>query len=411
MIPLRLLFKLRLNKYARTGLWSFWGINIASLFFIIPFFVKQFNQSASTEQMVSMKTQTDTLLVDFESRDQNMPLFHLGEFQLMDDHLSVYHIQLIVEKGEGPNFELVQRYYSRGHDKTEAANLANAINYQPEVSDNKILIPNQFSIPQGQLYRGQHVDLVLRVPEGKSFRIGKAYDVHVDIRNKDHQYKHPWYPNDQIWTLGENGFINWAHHESKNKKTELSHRDFSRLVLEGKMNISIKQNDSFALEILGDGALLEKIDVVQTSETLNVSIEKNWERSPPEIQISMPHLTFLDAEKTGDIRIQGFDENKMDIHYESDHDLLAFLNVDSLSIKQIGHSNIDLKGKGQFLQLNLDNMARLDAEHFLVENANVMARKRSRIKLNVSQNLISDISESCKLELEGSPEIEEVVKN
>jgi len=62
---------------------------------------------------------------------------------------------------------------SEGRDLHQAGGFANNIQYDYHISGNQLELASVFSSPKGDLYRGQHIDIIVYVPMGKKVHMGK----------------------------------------------------------------------------------------------------------------------------------------------------------------------------------------------------------------------------------------------
>jgi phage shock protein PspC (stress-responsive transcriptional regulator) len=68
-------------------------------------------------------------------------------------------------------FDIVQR--SNGKTIVEAGELANNISYDYQINGDSLLLAQVFTIPKSDKYRGQHVEVIVYVPEGGCVSFGK----------------------------------------------------------------------------------------------------------------------------------------------------------------------------------------------------------------------------------------------
>ena len=109
-----------------------------------------------------------------------------------------------VEQSENDSAYLEERYYSRGNTYDNAHRKASEINYHYTVSDSVITLPNYFEMSTANVYRGQCVDLVLKLPVGKTVKFDKSlggmlYDVDNITDTRD------WYMLGHEWKMSKDG--------------------------------------------------------------------------------------------------------------------------------------------------------------------------------------------------------------
>lgn len=97
-----------------------------------------------------------------------------GGFSLKGDvHIDGEHeafnwenMELEIERGMGNTVELEKVYSARGKDLVDAVKNAEQMQYQFKQQDSIIYLDGMFKVPQGTYFRGQNLQLTLRLPEG-----------------------------------------------------------------------------------------------------------------------------------------------------------------------------------------------------------------------------------------------------
>ena len=405
MLVMRSLFHFRMHPNWRAGLWSFWVLNIVSLAFLGIYMARQFGSGTEMNPRVgAVIAPTDTLKVELANNPYQHVWVHLGdELQISGDQLVSSNIFLKIEKSKANEFELIQGNYSHGESLGEAKQLAAKINYQPLVENNVLVIPQYFLINKGEKWRGQKIFLTLKVPVGKAIHLGDDVNDFVRHTKESEGSPHIWYHNNKKWTMEEDG-LSCVDCERKHDSQQLSsYQNFSKLHLEGGMKVEITQSNQFNVRMTGKTHYTDKFDFAQMGETLSITSDLSHHSSPVRLYISMPELNFISAEDTDDIKIRGFEQDKMTIHNKGKYDIKAFVNVDSLALKQVGHNEIDVRGEGTYLSAHLDRRARLDAEHFSVRFAEITANNSSQASIAVADTVKQVADPSSRVSIDGQP--------
>ncbi len=109
--------------------------------------------------------------------------------------------------------------------------MATEIGYTPTFANGELVLDPYFVIPKGKKWRGQHVDLTLRIPEGKSVYFEddvRYYIHHIDI---DYDKGRPWLDEKQTWTMTKSGLICPAYREKHNYDRKLEYENFNNLII------------------------------------------------------------------------------------------------------------------------------------------------------------------------------------
>jgi len=105
------------------------------------------------------------------------------------DSLKINEVQLDIIRSSSSEFELIQISKARGKNGREAINNARKIEYKIIQQGSSIKFDESFSLPTGTRFRGQEIQLLLKVPEGKTvFLSPDMHDIIYDIENVTNTY-------------------------------------------------------------------------------------------------------------------------------------------------------------------------------------------------------------------------------
>ena len=403
-IPLLMIILAVMRIFMRTnfkprwavGLWVFWLVNLVSLMFVAMTSVKEFSSGSDVSQGVTSGfTNADTLYIDLEKSPSENVLIRFGdELFLSGDQLISGSVNLNIEKSENGQFEILQNNFSRGRSMEESQQLGSSINYQYTVNGNRLTIPASFTIPKGTKWRGQQVNLTLRIPVGKWVKINSQHgDVYHTLRHveRDENYSFPYYGEDYIWQMGPDGMI--APDFIREKQKDYSFEGFSKIRLEGPIKLNIRRGNLFTIKLENGKEYEDEINVSQSGSDLSISTNADPDR-PIVFTITMPTLEEVLAVNSDDVEIRDFDLEKLRIVNEGEAQIKAFVNVKHLDIELTGDNELDLRGEGNFLKVILTDDARMDAEHFNVKVADIEALNNSWIKVSATDTLRQQVENS-----------------
>lgn len=145
-----------------------------------------------------------------------------------------------------------------------------------------------------------------------------------------------------------------AHDENvsgaKEKQSEtMELKDFDRVEIGGMWTVQIIQSESFSVELsypkMYENRLLVEVDgstLLLDYKGDNISFQDKEESSAI---VRMPSLVQLGIEGIADVRIEGFDENRMQIDVEGASEVMAYSStVDTLKVALEGVGNVNLEG-------------------------------------------------------------------
>lgn len=174
---------------------ALWICGIIMAFAIASIVGREFKVSETHRQEIPIVTPaTDTLRLEMKNSDQHHDewYYSAGDRRNNDqwivrsdaDTMQIDDVNLDVIKGEGPGFELIQINKSRGANRRDALENARKVLYTVEQKDSLLIFNDSYLIPKGVKYRGQHVQLLLKVPVGKSVYLSPSVeDLIYDIKN------------------------------------------------------------------------------------------------------------------------------------------------------------------------------------------------------------------------------------
>ncbi len=408
----RLTFRRRVSMHWKAGMWSFFVINLISFFAIASTQARHFNRGTEIVKVMDLSAlNSDTLIIDLQENPYDDAIFALGDLQLAEDNLASHNVRLNVVKSEGENFEIMQVNISRGINSEVANAIAGAINYSPTINDNVISYPRIFIISKETKWRGQSVVITLSVPVGKTLRFENGADNLVNEIDIDRDVERPWLDSDQYWVMGNNGLVNkdWL---TKNKMSEeRDFKDFAKLQIEGKMEVLIEKGDNFNVSITGKENYLKRIEGVQLGETLSLTTDIENPSPAIQVHITMPSLESLDIRNTNDVDVRGFSESKMRLKNDGGYDLKAFVNVDSLTLVQDGRGEINVRGNGKHLKVDVNGYGKIDTERFNVSTAEIRAQEFSKASITATETIKIDRDKSSMVKVEGEAQIIENENN
>lgn len=101
-----------------------------------------------------------------------------------DEKLVLGEPTLDIEKSNSDNFELILKRKSRGRTHGDAVENAGEIKYSWKQVDSLMIFDEYFTLPVGDKWRNQKLQIILKVPEGKAVFLDKSVDdiIH-DIEN------------------------------------------------------------------------------------------------------------------------------------------------------------------------------------------------------------------------------------
>ncbi|MEM1119917.1 MAG: DUF2807 domain-containing protein [Bacteroidota bacterium] len=415
LLASKLVFNSQFSVRWKGGLLAFYIINAISMFGIGSYVASQFSMGAESYQSSERFTVTDDVLtINYTKnpyKDSWIQLGPGGMLKVADDALVNETIHLNIEKAEDDEFVLIQETKSRGNGLREAKNLAKKIQHEVKYANNELAIQPYFLLNGGEKWRAQQVYLTLKVPEGKSIKFNnlsssRGWMINYIDNNDDHHHLFWARDKGEVYKMGKIGLMGKGIHENEQKSdfdfTD-KYKGFSKVHVDGKMKIEVNQGDTYSVKLTGKDQYLRKVDIDQFDDVLKVSTNLQRTKSPVRLQITTPTLVEVDLENTDDAQLNGFKEPIMSIRNDGRGDIKAFVDVADLTIKLNGRNELDIRGKGKKMTTYLSDRAKLDAERFTVDLADIRVRTRSNAALAVSDTLRQRVDDRSRVKVDGDP--------
>ncbi len=396
---MRLFMRTNFKPRWTAGLWLFWALNLVSLMFVSVRTVRDFSHGGevSLGSNASDFAPTDTVYIDFEDNPYKNSFMHFGDdLFISDNKLISESVRLKVELSENGKFEIFQTNYSRGEGIGEGQQLATKINYQYRIEGNHLVLPRLFEIKKGEKWRGQRVNITIKVPEGKWVRPGKNFDWSDLSLDVDEKFAFPWWESQYAWKMGKNGLFNpeFAKEHEEKANDLSSYRDFTKIRLEGEVELDIHQSGEYAVRFASGEDEQENVDFRQEGDMLVISGSPDGKVV---LDITAPNLTELWLNDSEDVTLHDFDLASFKLVNEGEAKVVFKAKVNNLDVNLSGDNRLQLIGNCNYLKAILDNDARLDAEAFSVRVADITASNDSWVKISATDTLFQHFDESSDL--------------
>jgi phage shock protein PspC (stress-responsive transcriptional regulator) len=397
---MRLFLRTNFKPRWTAGLWLFWSLNLVSLMFVGVRTVRDFSNSGevSLGSNSAAIAPTDTLTIDFEKNPYDDSFLRFGdELFISDNKLISECIRVKVEKSANNEFQVFHSNFSRGQGVGEGQQLASKIAYQYRIEGNHLVLPRFFEISKGEKWRGQRVNITIKVPEGKWVRPGKNFDWSELDLEVDDNYAFPWWESQYAWKMGKDGLFNpdFAQEHEEKENDLSSYRDFTKIRLEGEIGLDVRQSGEYSVKFSkGERNDWEGVDLRMEGDMLVISGSPN-ERVM--LEITAPNLTELWLNGTEYVTLHDFDLASFKLVNEGESKVEFNANVNNLELQLSGDNRLHLMGSCNYLKAVLDNEARLDADEFAVRVADITANNDSWVKISATDTLYQHFDESSDL--------------
>lgn len=390
---MRVFLKSNFRPKWQFGLWAFWIINVISLSLIGVMGAKE----AQYEEQLNISENTysipsDTLIVEMDRSPIRNSMINIGNsLSISDDELLAQGVRLYFDKSPSSQLEVVMKNESHGASLSEAKNLAETIDYNYRIEDNKLLLPSHFTIKKGGKWRGQRVRIYIYLPEGMYVERNREASRNVSWVNDDREFDFPWEGySSHIWKMGPNGMI--APDRINDSKKEYNLSNFSNIRVEGNVELVIKRGRKYKV-VLDETDTRGEIEILQSGDRLDITTDSD-SREAFRLELTMPELNELWAIESRDIEIRDFAAEKLHIVNEGRGDIKAFADIQHLDVHLTGRNELEIRGEGTQLNAILSDHAKLDADHFTVKKANMELNNRCEATIFATDTLWQKVSNS-----------------
>lgn len=332
-------------------------------------------------------------------------LFHLGSMEFSGSKLYSDGVLINIEKAEGDKLIIDKVIESSGRSSHKAILNAKAVDHNLEVTDDgTIKIDTKFSLTRGEKYRGQYIELNIKVPEGKQLEFDERAGRFIVSSYFDENVERPHTLKKHSWTMGENGLIAQSWLKANKYKKSIDLKDVVTINIKGDFEVDLSKSSDRELSMVGRQELVDQMSIVMQDNILTIADENGIMDYPVKLYIKIPELINLNSSSEQKHRIEGFNQDKMNILLTGGGDLNAYLDVKNLSITAEERPNINLTGVGESLFLDMDYYTEINAENYEVDVLKLKNKMgRAKVKVNKLIRSLTDISDRMKVY--GDPEI------
>ncbi|KUG08452.1 PspC domain-containing protein [Solirubrum puertoriconensis] len=361
---------------------------------------------------------------------------------------------------------IVMTQEARAHGRTleDATNTArNSIAYRAVLRDSSVVLDNRFSFRPGAIFRDQELDVTLRLPRNKQFRITRDFAHLLD----DYNFLNDQRPEDaskHLYRLrgnqlecidcsaedfpqpegedeeGYEGEFNSdgvridvdTDDEDVNIEVDLGDVDefstdpadygdarrsyneanFSKVEVNGAYHVVLRQGGQYQVQAYGTDRELNQLDVHRNGDELVVRPRRsnlfgNWRRNDGDevlVEVTLPTLSSLELAGAVKAEATGFNDlNTLNVEQAGASHLRFAGTCKALSLDLAGACKSSLTGQADQLRLEGSGACQVQASEFPVNNAEVELTGVSKARLAVVRQLRTDVSGASQVAYSGNP--------
>lgn len=182
-------------------------------------------------------------------------------------------------------------------------------------------------------------------------------------------------------------------------------KDFERLEMGSAFIITVRQGNTYNVEVRGREQDVKEIVAKTTGNTLELSYPSSWgsskNRKEVYVTITMPKLTGVDFSETSKSTVSGFSSDKMSVSVSGASTANFTVNAKNLSLDCSGASSLKLVGTGQNLDTDISGSSNINALDYKVATANIEATGASDVKVFVTSKIMANASGASSVRYKG----------
>jgi phage shock protein PspC (stress-responsive transcriptional regulator) len=323
---------------------------------------------------------------------------------------------------DGQDIKLVQVIESQGVTRQIAIENTKMVEYHVTVQDSIYTFDSNLQFLKDGVFRGQRAIIELYVPYDYPFYI----DDHFRLSNIG------WYNNSEFqnntWVISKETkdfkcvscpVIEKSEEEAERERINTM-SDYNEVEISGFFDVTINQeNGTHAISIDGTEDEEKKYKITQLGNTLKIEYSgkksfdlkdlSNLNLEETKITITLPELKGLKLKGAGEVEIENFDVDALDIEIFGPVSVTGNnLNADRLNVNLTGSAKLELIGHANSLDALVQGASTLKAFDFTVQNATLETTSASSAKVTVSGRLEMKEGISSKISYRGDPQ--EVIK-
>lgn len=384
--------------------WSMFVLFLASLLvlsFTVPKIVYSFKQDGEvkTESLYALPSNNKRIVLKVNE---------IG----LDDYIRP---QVNIRGYDGKDIKLVQTIESQGASRQLAIENTKMVDYHVNVQDSVYTFDSNLQFKKDGIFRGQRAILDLYVPYDYPFYIDDSFR----LSNIG------WYNNNEFqnntWVISKetNDFncVSCPVVEQTEEEAEAERinnlSDYNELEISGFFDVIINQEiGTYSISIDGPDEEDKKYKITQVGNTLKVEYngKKTFDlKSLPnfdetKITVTLPELKGLKLKGAGDVKIENFDVEDLEIEVFGPVSVKANLNADRVNVNLAGTAKLELFGQGNSIDALVQGASSFKAFDFPVENAMIETNSASSAKVNVTHRLETKEGISSKISYIGNPQ-------
>ncbi|MBU2913190.1 GIN domain-containing protein [Reichenbachiella agariperforans] len=370
---------------------------------------------------------------EYKLTDDEPLILKLG----LDDMKEMKKPDLVLRGGEDSLVQLIVIKESRGSSRSNAIENAQMVAYEVSQFGNNLIFDANFQFKEGAKFRGQTVDLILYIPEGKAFVMERYMREILPFRLGRSDYNRYHIDDDTQWMFTDEGLTCITCEKEKVEEEEMDEsdsseerlesvtpigedeeslvfdlKDFNEIEIDGIYRVFIEENDTYKVVIKGSDQLKKQVQVKQFDQVLEVGLDnKDWSLMQDlkdddrlELYITMPNINRLEVGGLCKVQVDNFELNEIEVDVSGASSCDLRVQVKELEANMSGAAVLELSGTADYLGVDLSGASNLRAYNFRAKEVNIEAGGASSAKVYARESIEASASGISNIRYKGSPE-------
>ncbi|HEY4650562.1 MAG TPA: DUF2807 domain-containing protein [Pontibacter sp.] len=433
LIPLVFLILLAIGLLAKrffmraTLGWSLFGVWVAALIVMIASIVSFSGNFRRSGEITISKTVPAAGVAVLDAYDTNM------EFD---------NVYIDVREHNGSAIEIIQQIKAKGRTEEEAKQNARMVTYRVVQQDSTLRFDDSYEFKKGASFRDQDLNIVLKLPKDKPFRLTRAfiYMLPSATFDKDYSYekieRNTWRAkgdmlecitcaSDTLDTeepgTGFNEDINMETAQLGSSESVLDNMgaygthsktysvsDFNRISISGPFHVQIRQGSRHSVNVRGNKREINRMDVEDNGGELAISYEeKNInlfdDRDPILIQITVPDLRSLELGGAIKADVIGINTDELDVTLAGATKAALQVRARTIRADIAGASSTRFTGTASRFEVEAAGACNIDADQLRADDVRIEASGMTIADVFATSSLNADASGASKISYKGNP--------
>ena len=317
-------------------------------------------------------------------------------------------------------FTLETRISSRGATNAEAEEHAREIVYRVKQEDSVLTFDSNFLYPDEALFAGQRVKMTLRIPRNTPFVLQRGMDRIIDNNISSYRMRN------NTWVFNESGlqcldcgddetdYASYAPAVDGSGEWDFVYNfeDFSKLNIDDRYNVTVVKGDKNEVRVRGSQDWLDRTAVRQDGNMVYVDYESegleiNFRDFDVEVYIVSKELDELIIDDRCEVLVNGFSGKNLTVRLDDRSVATLDVNYASVTGSVTDRSTLRLMGKGEEMDIRIDDRSVLKAEDYKVNTVYVKVTDRSKAYVHADGSIKIDRDRRSSVSHKGTDNVKE----